>query len=263
MLNVNTVKSNNLTFSGKEKVKKTKTKKKQGLSYTLTKPVRDSFHKAYGKHAKPSPALVADFIADNIIKIGILTVGTVLLFAKMKNATNGLTNAVKKAAKEEKGLGKKVAEVFGQIKENNADFVKKTRDALKAAQNFGETGTADKALNEVEQAGGLKNFLKNIFKPKDSFNESGLLGRTIKKVAGDKKAPVVMEKLKQVGISGGSDVIDTVAALSGTAAIGSGLNNVAKEVTEADNRELAQKNDSKHVIKSIGTVSKLAELAGV
>ena len=263
MLNVDSIKPNNLAFNGKEKVKKPKSENKKGIGYTLTKPVRDSFHKAYGKHVKVTPALVADFIADNIIKIGIVTVGTVLLFAKMKSATNGLTSAVRKAAKEDHGLGKKFTEVIGQIKENNADFVKKTREAVRQAGNFSETGAADKTLNEVQKAGGLKSFIKNVFKPKEAFNESGLLGRAIKKVAGEKKAPVVMEKLAQAGIAGGSDVLDTAVAVGATATVGSGLINIAKDVTEADNKKLAKESGSKHVVKSIGKISKLAELAGV
>lgn len=265
MSSVDSINSNNITFSGKTKVAKSKKAKGEkkvktgALKNLITKPVKDSFHKAYGEDVKPTASLVADFTADKVLKLGMLTVGTVVLFSKMKSSTNGLTNAVKKAVKEHEGLGKKIGSVINDIKNNNADFVKATRNAMEDAANRTKNG---EIAQTIEQAGGVKNFVKkaakNIFKPKEAFNAEGKLGKLIKNVAGEKNAPKVMEKLRKVGISGGADLVDTAAAVGATAAVGSGLYSVTNEVTDADNAELAKKSRVQNIVNSINTVEKLA-----
>lgn len=262
MSGIDSIKLNNITFSGKKKVRSAEKEQdidNKGLKQIIFKPVKDKFVKAYGEDAKPTAPLIADFAADNIIKLGVLTAGTVVLFSKMKSTTNGLTKAVREAVKTHQGLGKKVGDVVNQVKKNNAEFVISTR---KAAENAAKKGADGELLQSVNESGGVKTFvkstLKNMFKPKETFNADGKLGKIIKGVVGEKKAPVVMDKLRKVGISGGSDLIDTTAAVAATGIFGSGLNNITNEVTSSDNEKLAAKSKVQTIRNSIDTIESLA-----
>lgn len=249
-MSISAVKSSDVAFEGKKSKnvenENKSSKEKHKIINTITKPVKDSFHKSYGEDAKPSASLVADFAADKILKFGMLTLGSVVLFAKMKNSTNGMTQAVKKAMKDKSGgVAKKISSVMREIKNNNATFITSANESLEAAK----------------EAGGVTSFVKktakNIFKPKETFNTNGKLGKAISRVFGD-KSEKVMGALRKVGVSGGSDLLDTAIATGATVVVGTGLNNVTDEVTKSDNKDLAVKNKLANIAESVETVGKLA-----
>ena len=247
-MSVEAIKSANIGFEGKKAKKETK---KNGFAKAITKPIKDDFKKTYDG-AKPTPALIADYSADKLIKGAVATLGMVFLFAKAKNMTNGLTAAARKSFHGTSGFGAKLGEITAAIKKNNADFVTKGQEIAAEAKAEGVT-----IKDKIIKIG------KNIAKSKEGiteFNHEGKLGKAVQKVFG-KNAVKVENGLLKAGIAGGSDLVDTAVAATATAIAGSGLLNVTDEVTKADNDDLAKSSTKQHIRESLKTVGKLAETA--
>ncbi len=257
-MSIEAINSTNVNFGKSEKNEATV--QKMNFSTKLTQPIKDDFHRAYGEDAKPNTKLVADYAADKVVKFGVFTLGTLLLFAKSKKMTNGLTKAIRENFSnigkkvegnvEKIGLGKRIGNIIKEVKNNNTAKVE-----------------GEQVLSEIKQEGGsilgwIKKTGKSIIKPKDSFDaESGLGKVTTKLFKG--KAKSVQEFLRKAGISNGKDLADTAAAVGATAIASTGLNNIADDVTKSDNEELANKSRLERVSNAMDTVEKLADLATI
>lgn len=114
----------------------------------ITQPIQDEFHKAYGEDAKATPSLVADFVSDNLIKVGVAVAGGAAILAKARKSTSGLTEALKAGVKkvssnadnaEKLGAFKKATEAFkGAMAEMKKTNLKKAEEAVKATAEGGE-----------------------------------------------------------------------------------------------------------------------------
>ena len=110
MSDLGAINSSNIAF-GSTKVEKKEDDKgveitalpveqKPSIGEKLTQPIRDEFHKAYGEDAKATPSLVADFVSDNLIKVGVAVAGGAAILAKARKSTSGLTEALKAGVKK-------------------------------------------------------------------------------------------------------------------------------------------------------------------
>lgn len=273
MSDLGAINASNVSFQGSKEADKTKlevAKKaprvksadfgedKPKLMDKLTQPIKDEFQKAYGKDAEATPSLVADFVSDNIVKLGVLVAGGALLLAKSRKATNGLTEALKenigkmKAAAtegEKTSIFKKTVDLvkntYGKVKTNNLEAAKA------AAEDAAKTGS--KTLRQtVEEA---------ILRP-TKFEEGTKFAGFIDKHFG-KHAPKIKETLGKIGISNGSDLADTAMAGAATVALGSGVNDIAGDVTEKDNKTLAREAKVKKFEDILTTASKIADTASM
>ena len=262
MSDLGAINASNITFQGSKEAKKTdrkdaeKINDKPKLMDKLTQPVKDEFKKAYGEDAEATPSLVADFVSDNVVKLGVLVAGGALLLAKSRKATNGLTEALKdninkfKSAAtegEKAGIFKKTVDTikgtFSQVKANNL------KQATESAKEAAESGS--KTIRKtVEEA---------ILRPKQ-FEEGTGLAKFIDKHCG-KHAAKVKETLGKIGIGNGSDLADTAIAGTATVALGSGVNDIAGDVTEKDNGALAHEAKIQKFENLLKTASKLADTA--
>ena len=267
MSGINAVNASNVNFKGKDKTerksnageisetdnsKKSRSARKP-LKETLTAPVRDQFKKAYGEDVKATPSLVADFISDNAIKIGTLVAGGAFIFAKSRKATNGMTKALREnigkfgtAAEGEKtNILKRsvtvVKDAFAQVKANNlADAQKTVSEAVSSGSK-----TIKQMVNEA------------VFKPKD-FEQASGLGKFVDKHFG-KHAEQIKTGLGKAGIANGGDLADTAIAGAATAALTGGVHEIADDVTEKDNKELAHKAKVKEVEDTLNSAVKFAD----
>lgn len=255
-MSMEAINNTNVSFGKSEKSEATT--EKRSLGTKLVQPIKDDFHRAYGEDVKPNTKLVADYTADKVVKLGVFTVGTVLLFAKSKKLTNGLTKAIRdnfskvgkkvEGSAEKIGLGKRIGNIIKQVKSNNSAKVE-----------------GQQVINEIKQDGGsilgwIKKTGKSIIKPKETFEVESGLGKLTKKLFKD-KAKSVQEFLRKAGISNGKDLADTAAAVGATAVASAGLNNIADDVTKSDNEELANKSRRERVSEAVDAVEKLADLA--
>lgn len=267
MSGINAVNASNVNFKGKDKTerksntgeisetdnsKKSRSARKP-LKETLTAPVRDQFKKAYGEDAKATPSLVADFISDNAIKIGTLVAGGALIFAKSRKATNGMTKALREnigkfgtAAEGEKtNILKRsvtvVKDAFAQVKANNL------ADAQKTASEAARKGEKS-IMGTVKDA---------VLKPKE-FDQASGLGKFVDKHLG-KNAEQAKKFLGKAGIANGSDLADTAIAGAATAALTGGAHEIAGDVTEKDNKELAREAKIQEFENLLNSADKFAD----
>ena len=111
-------------------------------------------------------------------------------------------------------------------------LLKKSRENLKKAEE------AVKATAEGGEKIKLGEKIKSaILQPKE-FEEGTKLAGVVDKVFG-KHAQTVKNGLGKVGIGNGSDLADTAMAVGSAAAVSAGVNEIADDVTEADNDKLA------------------------
>ena len=264
MSDLGAINASNITFQGSKEAKEThkkpaeRTADKPKLMDKLTQPVKDEFKKAYGEDAEATPSLVADFVSDNVVKLGVLVAGGALLLAKSRKATNGLTEALKdninkfKSAAtegEKAGIFKKTVDTlkgtFSQVKANNL------KQATESAKEAAESGS--KTIRKtVEEA---------VLRPKQ-FEEGTKLAGFIDKHCG-KHAAKVKEALGKIGIGNGSDLADTAMAGAATVALGSGVNDITGDVTEKDNNALAHQAKVQKFESLLNTASKLADTANM
>ena len=158
MSDLGAINSSNIAF-GSTKVEKKEDDKgveitalpveqKPSIGEKLTQPIRDEFHKAYGEDAKATPSLVADFVSDNLIKVGVAVAGGAAILAKARKSTSGLTEALKAGVKkvssnadnaEKLSAFKKATEAFkGAMAEMKKTNLKKAEEAVKATAEGGE-----------------------------------------------------------------------------------------------------------------------------
>ncbi len=265
MSELGAINASNIAFQGSKETKEAKetktaqtTDNKPKLTDRFTQPFRDEFKKAYGEDAEATPTLVADFVSDNVVKLGVFAAGGALLLAKSRKATNGLTEAIKdninkfKSAAtegEKAGIFKKTVDTikgtFGQVKANNL------KQATESAKEAAESGS--KTIRQtVEEA---------ILRPKD-FEEGTKLASFIDKYCG-KHAPKVKETLGKIGIGNGSDLVDTAIAGTATVTLSNGVNDIAGDVTGKDNENLARQAKIERFENLINTASKLADTANM
>lgn len=257
-MSVEAINSANVNFGKSEK--REAAAEKRGFGTKLTQPIKDDFQRAYGVDAKPNAKLVADYAADKVVKFGVFTIGTLLLFSKSKKITNGLTKAIREnfsnfgkkieGGAEKIGLGKRIGNIVRQVKNNNTANVE-----------------GEQVLSEIKQEGGsilgwIKRTGKSIIKPKESFDAESGLGKLTEKLFKG-KAKSVQEFFRKAGISNGEDLADTAAAVGATAIASTGLNNIADDVTKSDNEELANKSRRERVSNAMDAVEKLADLATI
>lgn len=239
MSGINAINSANVSFSGKKEVEEAKPKKKSFASKvatTVTKPVKDSFEKKYGKGTEPTPKLVGDYIVDTALKLVVPVATGIVLFTKLRKNTNGLTKAIKDTATD--GTKRSVKDFFktvtDQVKKNNelADKAKKAADvvddaAKKAGEAIGDTAKkAGDAIGDAvegvakKQAGAATGEGSKIINIADK----------VKKAADIKGADgkIDLYKAADVGVS---------AAI--TAGVTSGAIEVTDAVTSEDDVELA------------------------
>lgn len=292
MSGVNALNSSNVSFSGSEeksakklkvagksstpKVKSAKIKKKddESIGKKLAQPVVDEFKKAYGEDAEATPSLVADFIADNAVKIGVAVAGGALLLAKSRKYTNGFTSALKEnltkarqatSDKEKIGLFKSsigtIKKTFSDVKSNNI------KDAAAKAEAAAKNGTSS-LTESVKDA---------ILKPTEFKADSGL-GKFIDKASVRAKklaekfgikmnaetcADSIKKGLGKVGISDGAALADTGIAGAATVILGSGANEIAGDVTGKDNAGLANQARIEKFEKVLNQADKLADTLGM
>ena len=267
MSGINTVNVSNVNFKGKDKTEresnaggiaktgnaKKSSSSKKPLTETLTAPVRDQFKKAYGEDAKATPALVADFISDNIVKIGTLVAGGALIFAKSRKATNGMTKALKDNINK---FGTATESEKTNILKRSATVVKDTFAQVKA-NNLAD---AQSAVRETAQKGekSIMGTVKDaILKPKD-FEQASGLGKFVDKHFG-KYAEQIKTGLGKAGIANGSDLADTAIAGAATAALTGGAHEIADDVTEKDNKELAREAKIQEFENLLNSAEKVAD----
>lgn len=230
-------------------------KKASPVRKFITQPIQDEFHKAYGEDAKATPSLVADFVSDNLIKAGVAVAGGAAILAKARKSTSGLTEALKAGIK-------KVS--------SNADDVQKTGVFKRFTEAFKSVTTemkrinfekAKEAVEEATESGGkikLGEKIKSaILQPKE-FKEGTKLAGVVDKVFG-KHAQTVKNGLGKVGIGNGSDLADTAIAAGSAAAISAGVNEIADDVTEADNDKLAIRDKIKAFEETVNAADKIAD----
>ena len=258
----------NVSFQGSKEAKETeKTPKaetaktsdnKPKIADKLTQPIKDEFKKAYGEDAEATPSLVADFVSDNIVKLGVLVAGGALLLAKSRKATNGLTEALKENVNklksaatdgEKAGIFKKTVDLvkgtYGKVKANN---LKAAKDAAEEAAKTGSR-TLRKTVEDA------------ILRPKP-FEEGTKLADFINKTCG-KSAAKVKNALGKVGIGNGSDLADTAIAGATTIALGSSVNDITGDVTEKDNKALAREAKIQKFENLLNAASKIADTANM
>lgn len=230
-------------------------KKASPVKKFITQPIQDEFHKAYGEDAEATPSLVADFVSDNLIKAGVAVAGGAAILAKARKSTSGLTEALKAGIK-------KVS--------SNADDVQKTGVFKRFTEAFKSVTTemkrinfekAKEAVEEATEGGGkikLGEKIKSaILQPKEFEKDTKLAG-VVDKVFG-KHAQTVKNGLGKVGIGNGSDLADTAIAVGSTAAISAGVNEIADDVTEADNDKLAIQGKIKAFEETVNAADKIAD----
>lgn len=230
-------------------------KKASPVKKFITQPIQDEFHKAYGEDAEATPSLVADFVSDNLIKAGVAIAGGAAILAKARKSTSGLTEALKAGIK-------KVS--------SNADDVQKTGVFKRFTEAFKSVTTemkrinfekAKEAVEEATESGGkikLGEKIKSaILQPKE-FKEGTKLAGVVDKVFG-KHAQTVKNGLGKVGIGNGSDLADTAIAAGSAAAISAGVNEIADDVTEADNDKLAIRDKIKAFEETVNAADKIAD----
>lgn len=230
-------------------------KKASPVKKFITQPIQDEFHKAYGEDAEATPSLVADFVSDNLIKAGVAIAGGAAILAKARKSTSGLTEALKAGIK-------KVS--------SNADDVQKTGVFKRFTEAFKSVTTemkrinfekAKEAVEEATEGGGkikLGEKIKSaILQPKEFEKDTKLAG-VVDKVFG-KHAQTVKNGLGKVGIGNGSDLADTAIAVGSTAAISAGVNEIADDVTEADNDKLAIQGKIKAFEETVNAADKIAD----
>ena len=285
MSDLNSINSSQVAFSGLKKSKKAQegreeieavTPKKslpEVLKEKISEPIVDEFHKAYDGQ-KATPTLVADFVADNAVKLGVAVLGGALFFAKSRKATNGLTTALRNNFKEafqqgEKGVIKKIGQSAGAIRSTITDIKKANFEAAKKAVDLVE--------DKSKKTGIIDGVKQAILKSEDSFAEGSKLPGLIdsasarlgkfaskfskKEVDGGKIAEGVKGALLKVGIKDGGSIADTAIATGATYVIGSGANGIASDVTEKDNAQLAKEAKIQHFEQTLSTIQKLADTA--
>lgn len=225
----------------------------------ITQPIQDEFHKAYGEDAKATPSLVADFVSDNLIKVGVAVAGGAAILAKARKSTSGLTEALKAGVKkvssnadnaEKLGAFKKATEAFkGAMAEMKKTNLKKAEEAVKATAEGGEK---IKLGEKIKSA---------ILQPKE-FEEGTKLAGVVDKVFG-KHAQTVKNGLGKVGIGNGSDLADTAMAVGSAAAVSAGVNEIADDVTEADNDKLAIQGKIKAFEDTVNAADRLVNTISV
>lgn len=234
-------------------------KKASPVKKFITQPIQDEFHKAYGEDAKATPSLVADFVSDNLIKVGVAVAGGAAILAKARKSTSGLTEALKAGVKkvssnadnaEKLSAFKKATEAFkGAMAEMRKTNLKKAEEAVKATA---EGGVKIKLGRKIKSA---------ILQPKE-FEEGTKLAGIVDKVFG-KHAQTVKNGLGKVGIGNGSDLADTAMAVGSTVAVSAGVNEIADDVTEADNDKLAIQGKIKAFEDTVNAADRLVNTISV
>ena len=269
MSDLGAINSSNIAF-GSTKVEKKEDDKgveitalpveqKPSIGEKLIQPIRDEFHKAYGEDAKATPSLVADFVSDNLIKVGVAVAGGAAILAKARKSTSGLTEALKAGVKkvssnadnaEKLSAFKKATEAFkGAMAEMKKTNLKKAEEAVKATAEGGEK---IKLGEKIKSA---------ILQPKE-FEEGTKLAGVVDKVFG-KHAQTVKNALGKVGIGNGSDLADTAMAVGSAAAVSAGVNEIADDVTEADNDKLAIQGKIKAFEDTVNAADRLVNTISV
>ena len=295
MSKINALNSSEIAFQGKSKVevKEAEEKPKKGFAKVvgkITQPVKDEFEKAYGEDVKPDAALVADFTADNIMKLGVGVGITALTLAKMRKSTNGLTKAlkegfsnmkVKKAATEAvadgadavkssgkvKSIIKTIREAFSEVKANNLKNANEAAEAVKNGEGGSVFASIKKSIlkpKEVDDTSKLSKFIDKHFGPETKIGK--FINSKIKVAEGAEPADaakLAKKGLAQVGIADTADLVDTAAAVGATAVVGSTANEITDDVVDNDNQELAKKSTIKRFEGFLNTADKLADTAAL
>ena len=260
MSELNAINSSNIAF-GSTKVEKKEDDKgveiaalpvdeKPSIGEKLTQPIRDEFHKAYGDDAKATPSLVADFISDNIIKIGVAVAGGAAILARARKSTGGLTEALKAGVQKVKGddslnaIKKVTGTLKGTMDEMKKLNLKKAQDAVEATAKSGE------------KIGLMTRVKDAILQPKE-FQEGTKLAGVVDRVFG-KHAKTVKGALGKVGIATGSDMAGTAIALGAAGAASAGANEIGDDVTEGDNDKLALQSRIQSFENAVKAADKLA-----